>query len=374
MDYTIELNNARQDSLSTREKFHKGAPVVEVFSSFVKGEPITTNVKDAKVADKAMKYIKGLATRAQAGDALAVSELNALRVIEIEPTLLQEIKLLGIFGSYQAMGWNETIYVKTHKHIGVDPQIQAEGNDVTFPAIKAEKYQIAPITVSGGYAVNYRQMELGDATLENEGMEEVRKAIRNKATLYVMNKIITSIENANGVKYYDEEAGLSKAGVDGVLNAIRRFGRPNVLGDYALVSQFVNFAGWNSTVTGIKGVSDDMINELQAEGFLGRYNGSIISEIQNPYNLNKIVTDGSGNKNFAPLLPTGFGFVVPQGQSTSAVQTFTQGGLTSFSGNDVTTGEILTRFDLAVAADVVKGREYEIGVLEDTNLVHTFDI
>lgn len=33
------------------------------------------------------------------------------------------------------------------------------------------------------------------------------------------------------------------------------------------------------------------------------------------------------------------------------------------TGNDVSTGSILTRFDMEIGADVVKGREFEIGCL-----------
>ena len=33
------------------------------------------------------------------------------------------------------------------------------------------------------------------------------------------------------------------------------------------------------------------------------------------------------------------------------------------SGNDVETGTIKTRFDVEIGADVVKGREFEIGML-----------
>jgi hypothetical protein len=42
--------------------------------------------------------------------------------------------------------------------------------------------------------------------------------------------------------------------------------------------------------------------------------------------------------------------------------------LTSFSGNDVHTGKVITRFDLEVGCDVAKGREHQIGVFYDTNL------
>jgi hypothetical protein len=38
------------------------------------------------------------------------------------------------------------------------------------------------------------------------------------------------------------------------------------------------------------------------------------------------------------------------------------------TGNDISTGKVLTRFDLEVAADVAKGHEHEIGLINDTNL------
>ena len=63
------------------------------------------------------------------------------------------------------------------------------------------------------------------------------------------------------------------------------------------------------------------------------------------------------------MLPTGLAFVTPSGQSTSAIQTFSQGGLTTFTGNDVTNGNVVSRFDLSVAAGVVKGRESEVAVI-----------
>ena len=364
MEYTFEMNNAHQDDVSVRNKFRKNGPVAEVFSSMVKGEPITTKVSDGKIADKASKYITTLAKRAEMNDSAAISELNALRVITIEPMLNQELKMLNIFGSYRPLGWNETPYVESYKYVGVEAHQQAEGNDVTFPAIKKERYPIAPVTISGGHAVNYRQLGLGDAAMENQAMEEVRKMIRNKATLFVMKTIVDRVENADGVKYFYENAGLEKTSTDEMLTKIRRFGRPNVIGDYAILSQFTPWLGFSDNTTGIKGISDALINEINDNGIVGKYNGSILNEIQNPYNLLE-KKDG----NFVPLMPEGTAFVIPQGGTPStAVQMFSIGGLTSFSGNDATTGEIVTRMDMAFAADVVKGREYEIGVIQDTNL------
>lgn len=360
MNYTIELNNARKDDLAFSGKFTAKSPVVEIFSAMTQGKDLTPY---GKKADEAAKYIMGLAQKAENGDFGAVAELNTLRKFAIEPTLLQEMKLLSVFGSYKAVGWNDTIEIESYKHISVKGEQQAEGVDVPFAAIKSEKYQITPVTISGGYAVNYRQIAVGDMSKENEGMEEVRKMIRTKATLYVIKTVFDAIENATGVKYFYESAGLVKSNVDELLTKIRRFGKPNVAGDYAVLSQFLPWLGYNGTTPVVTGVSQKLLDEIADTGLVGMYNGCALQEIVNPYNLYEVK-----NGNYEPLMPAGLAIVTPQGGSTSAIQTFTQGGLTSFTGNSVTTGDVLTRFDLAVAADVVKGREYEVGIIHDTNL------
>ena len=67
------------------------------------------------------------------------------------------------------------------------------------------------------------------------------------------------------------------------------------------------------------------------------------------------------------MLPQGLGFVLPAG-GRSPIATWTKGGLTTFTGNDVKTGKVMSRFDLECAVDIAKGHEFEIGVLMDTNL------
>ena len=67
------------------------------------------------------------------------------------------------------------------------------------------------------------------------------------------------------------------------------------------------------------------------------------------------------------MLPAGLAFVMPQG-GQSPIHMVTRGGLTTFSGNDVTTGMQLSRFDMEFGCLVVPGREYEVGMLHDQNL------
>lgn len=364
MDYSFELNNAKRDETFSTGKVNAKSPVVEVFSAMVNGEEIG---KFGKKADLAANYIKDLGKKASLGDQMAVSELNEIRKFVIQPKLLQEIKLLGLFGSYKSLGWGDTAYLEKISYENVRADIQAEGQDVSTGFIRKTKTPLAPIVVSGGHKVNYREVALGDMTTENTLIGEVHKEIRNKATLYVIETVFKAIEEATGVKYFYEAAGLAKTNVDALLTKIRRYGKPNVNGDYAVLAQILPWVGYAGTVGAntITGISQKILDEIADTGIVGSYNGAILSEIPNGYNFNKLTKDG---ENYETLLPAGLAFVTPTAPAggVAPVQTFSIGGLTSFSGNSVSTGEIMTRYDMSIAAGVAATDA--IGIIHDTNL------
>lgn len=364
MSYTFELNNARKDSAFASGKINEKSPVVEIFSAMVDGKDLS---KYGAKADVAAKYIAELGEKAQNNDFAAMAELNEIRKFAMQPKLLQEIKLLGLFGSYKPLGWGETPELEKIKYENVRADVQAEGLDVSTPFVRKTKTALAPITISAGHKANYRELVLGDLATENALQEEVRKAIRNKAAMYVLQTVFTAVKNATGVKYFYENAGLAKTSVDALLTKIRRYGKPTVLGDYAVLAQFLPWIGYAGTIGAntITGVSQRLLDEIADTGIVGSYNGAILKEIENGYDFNAVDTT---NNNYKTILPAGLAFVTPVAPTNgvSAVQTFSIGGLTSFTGNAVNTGEVMTRFDLSVAAGVADPSA--IGIIHDTNL------
>ena len=361
MSYTFELNNERKDANFVSGKVNGKSAVVEIFSAMAQGRDLAPY---GKKADVAAKYIMELNAKAASNDPVAISELNEIRRFAMQPVLMKEIKLLGIYGNYKPIGYNESCEIEIPEFANTGAEIQAAGQDVKFPAIRKRRVPIATTTISGGYAVDYRKAALGDMSDENELQEQVRTQIRNKAAKYVVDTVYNAVKNATGVKYFFEGAGLTKTGVDGVIAKVRRFGKPTVSGDYALISQFNGFAGYQGVTPTVNGISEAVMNEIHNTGLMGMYNGAVLSEIPNAYDLTTLNKTGD---NFDTLLPAGLGFVIPSG-TTSPIYTVTRGGLTSFSGNDVSTGQMMTRFDLEVGALVAPGREYEIAVIPDTNL------
>jgi hypothetical protein len=197
-------------------------------------------------------------------------------------------------------------------------------------------------------------------------MNQVKTMILNTALLAIVNKVYDAIKNATGVKYMVEDAGLTKTNVDAALTKIRRWGKPTVIADYALLAQFTPWAGYVGQINShdITGISEDTMNELAANGMLSKYNGAILSEMPNPYDVYKMNAAGD---NFETLLPAGLGFIIPAG-AKSPIATYTRGGLTSFTGNNVKNGKIETRFDLEVGCDVAKTQEYKVGTIYDSNV------
>lgn len=361
MSYSFELNNERRDANYVSGKINGKSAIVEIFTAMKNGKDLAPF---GKKADVAAKYIMELNTKASTGDLTAISELNELRRFSMEPVLLQEIKLLGIYGNYKSIGYNESCEVEIPEFVNLGANIQAPGQDVKFPTIRKKRVPIATTTISGGYAVDYRKASLGDMSDENELQEQVRVQIRNKATKYVVETIYNAIKNADGVKYLFEGNGLTKTGVDGVITPIRRFGKPTVSGSYALISQFNGFAGYQGVTPSVNGIPDKVMEEIHSTGLMGLYNGAVLSEIPNPYDLTMLNKDGT---DFETMLPDGIGFVTPQG-GQSPIYTVTRGGLTSFSGNDITSGNIISRFDLEVGCLLAHGREYMVGMIHDQKL------
>ena len=364
MNYTFEINNAQDSSILASGNVKANSPVVEIFTAMVNGEELS---KYGKKADLAANYIKELGEKASHGDLSAMAELNEIRKFSMQPRLLQEMKLLGIFGSYRALGWNDTAELEKMNVYNARADIQAEGLDVSTPFFRKTKEALTPVTISAGHKVNYREIALGNMYNENLLVGEVHKAMRNKATMYVVETIYKAIYNATGVKYFYENAGLVKANVDDLLTKIRRYGKPNVLGDYAVLAQFVPWAGYVGSISSkdVIGISQKVLDEIVDTGIVGKYNGAILSEIENPYDFSRLTSDGT---NYETVLPAGLAFVTPAAPANGVapIQIFSIGGLTSLSGNDVTTGELLTRFDMKIAAGVAQTDA--IGIIHDTNL------
>lgn len=367
--FELNMNNTKKDTdVLINTKLRKNSPIVEIFSAITKGEDVSSY---GKKVDLAVDKVKELGQRAMNGDATAKAELNTIQRYSLEPHLQKLVQLFSFMGTFKDIGYDVQPMVKTYRHESIRSNFQASHGDVPFGVTTWEEYPISTQTISSGYAVDYREVASGNLDKISEGIEQTKIDMMNKAMYYAIFKLYDGIKNATGVKFFAETSGIIKEAVDHVLTKVRRFGKPAILGDYSVVSQLNNsdFDVRSSIV------SEAVLEEIRKSGLLSFYNGSPVVELPNQYNLAKLTT-GSGvnigdsntvmKKEFETYLPEGLLFFVPQSQ-VAPFQIFRRGGLTSMTGQDIVTGTELTRFDMEIGADLAKGREYEIGLLSDSN-------
>ena len=364
---TIEINGAVRSDAYGANRINQKSPLVEIFACMAQGRELSTlngKLKDSSGralgnADKGADYIRDLAFQAGGGNAYAAHELNQVRSFAIWPLLQEEIRLLGWMGSYTPLGYNDSVFAEVRRLNGQKSRVQAMSGDVTFPAWEYDKYPVPTVDISGGYVVDYRKLEFGDMTDENIGMQQVRTDIRNKAATYVIYKIWDSVSKAKGPKFVAQGAGVTFAALNDIVRSIRRFGSVGIFGDYAMVSQINQFAGFaavtpvlplsgGSSQT-VGGVSEAAMEEIRRTGLIGAFGGATVMEIKNDFDLSRPVLDAGGNPvTFETYMPNSLMFVIPQGMQ-SPVRTWTRGGLTSMIGSDVASGRVMCRFDLSVA-------------------------
>ncbi|MEC0396596.1 hypothetical protein [Bacillus subtilis] len=359
----IELNNVKRDSdVFANPKLNSKSPIIEIFSAIATGKDIS---KFGNKADTVMNHVKDLAAQAVLGNPVAKAEINTIVRLAIEPKLISAVKLFDFMGTFRQIGYDQQPMMTTYAHESIRSGFQASRGDVPFATTTWNEYPIGTQTISAGYAVNYREIQSGNLDKVAEGMEQVQTDMMNKAMYYVVNEMYNAIKSATGVKYFSENAGIQKSAVDDTIKKVRRFGQPSIVGDYSVVSQLNDFAGFQAVAgdaTSTK-LPESVMYEIRKTGLLSTYKGSSVVELPNAYNLTELNKTGD---NFKTYLPEGLLFFIPQG-AKSPLQVFQRGGLTSMTGNDIVSGTEITRFDMEIGAGVAKGQEYQIGLIRDEN-------
>ena len=361
MNTTIELNNAHRSECEVKDVVQM-RKVAEICSALFTGKDISKYGKDA---DAVVAKLKSCGANAANGDSKAIAELNTIVKYIVQPNLLKATEVFKFLGNYKTIGYDEQPRIKTYTYEGIDARWQATHGDVTFGTRVWKEYPISTQTISSGMAIDYRELESGnfDGSMAEE-MSQVQIDMENKAVAYVLDVVHNAIKNnSEYVKFYSQyTTNPTQAGVDAMVKKMRRLGgKVSIFGDYSTLSVISDWNGYKTVGTdNIPFYTEGQVNEIAQTGLNGWYKGSALIELPNTYNLTKPLADKTA---FETYYDTDKLYFTVAGEN-SPLNIFRRGGITTLSGNDVKTGTVVTRFDMEIGADVVKGREYEIGMIE----------
>ena len=356
----IEINNVRKSECAVSNEAQMRR-VAEICSALFSGADIS---KYGKEADGVVKQLAKLGEGALADDARAKAEINTVVKYIVQPNLLKAMEVFSFLGNYHRIAYNEQPVVKTYNYEGIDARIQASSGDVAFGERVWKEYPITTKTISSGMAINYRDLASGnfDGSMAEE-ISQVQIDMENKAVAYVLGILYDGIKNnTDNVKFYATYADTpTQTAVDGMINKMRKLGKVNVAGDFSALSVISDWNGYKTVSDKtIPFFTEGQVNEIAQTGLNGWYKGAALIEIPNPYNLTKPLADNSA---FETYYDTDKLFFTVSG-ATSPFNIFRRGGISTMTGNDIKTGTVMTRFDIEIGADLTKGREYEIGLLE----------
>lgn len=357
--------NSIQKNINTRNEG------VEIFTAICNGNDVS---KYGDKVDKVLAYVKSVGEKALAGDTKAMAEVNAIREVQIQAPLLKRLNLFNYMGDYQNVGYNEELRFKVYELQGKKAGQQANSGSFPFATHTWRESTLSTKTITGGMAVNYREVASGNTDAIAVANEQVITDMMNQMFYDVIANMYTSINAiavAGGLTAYAEAAGINQASVDDALRLIRRWGSTTISGDYSVISQLEPFAGF-TTVAGTVMYSEAVMEEIRKTGLLKSYRGTPVVEIPNAYNLTRInQTAGIGGATpfYDTYLPEGLLFVTPKTSFSSPLQTGTKGGVTSMVGQDINLALNVQRFDLEFGSTIIPEYVPMIGMISDSNFV-----
>lgn len=323
---------------------------VEIFSAICAGKDLS---KYGDRVDKVMAYVKNLGDKALAGDTKAMAEVNAIREVQIQAPLLKRINLFTYMGDFQSVGYNEEIRYKVYQLQGKKSGEQANSGSFAFPTHVWREGTLSTKTITGGLAVDYREVASGNTDAIQVANEQVITDMMNQMfydIVFNMYSRISAIALGGGISVFSEAGGLNQAVVDDAIRLIRRWGNVTISGDYSVISQLEGFAGFNTVAAPNIALqfSEAVMEEIRKTGLLKNYRGTNIVEIPNSYNLTRVNARGGigGAAFFDTYLPEGLLFLIPKTTFTSPLQVGIKGGVTSMAGQDINLKLNVQRFDL----------------------------
>lgn len=366
----FELNNFRPNnevnSIVPERKYTSKTPVIEIFTAMVNGKDTS---KYGDKANKTYAYIKKLADEAKSGSGKAKAELNTITAVQIEAPLLQRLQLFSFMGNVRNLSYDEKLVYRVYKLQGKMSGFQASQSDVPFGSYTWEERPFTTQNISGGMAINYRELATGNFNGQGILAEQVVTDMTNKVFAKVISDLYTKVKAATGIKNFAEAAGITKTSIMTVLKKARRWGNVGIFGDYDVISQINEMAGFNTDSAGnlAKQLPEATITEIMKTGLINSFMGTTITEIPNKYNLTKLNTAADY---YDLYLPNGILFFLVSGEM-SPLQICYRGGLTSKSGFSITDGNELTRYDLEMGDAIIDEYIPQMGMISDTNFTQT---
>lgn len=332
---------------------------VEIFSAMCAGKDVS---KYGEKVDKVHSYIKSRGVAAESGDVKAQAELNAIRTEMIEAPLLKRLNILDFMGEKINVGMDEVVKYKVYNLEGKMSDWQAVNGSFPFATYTYKTRTMDTDNITGGIVIDHREFATGNLDAIQTLNEQTITDMMNKVFYKVQHDLYSGIKGAK-IHNFTEDEGITDASVKDTLKKARRFGNVTIAGDYSVVSQLEDFAGFKVDTAGAVRFSDAVMEEIRKTGLLKTYRGTPVVEIPNGFNLTKLNAAGDF---YDTYLPEGLLYFLING-ALSPLKIGFKGGLQTMAGQDINLRADVMRFDIEMGTAFIDEYAPAAGLISDTN-------
>lgn len=236
---------------------------------------------------------------------------------------------------------------------GIKAYYQAKGATTARSYISDRSFALETQEISARPAINIVDLRAGRVN-----MADLIREANDEMTNMKLSKVEAVLHDAMDdfrAPFYASGTGIVKATLDNQLNYFRRIGPVTILGDIAAIAQMVGITGMATNAGGtlLVNASDNMIDEANNNGYLGKYNGMDVVALQNAYH------DGSTT----PVLATDWLYIIPSGLSADQknLKIVNEGGVNAMESQNIDDMVFEVRLDQWFGAGFVKRNLPTIG-------------
>lgn len=323
---------------------------VEVFSALNLGKIKETEIEVAE----ARSAIQELAKNPSPNNKYELAQLVAYSVDEI---MNQRVNYVETFADVKNTALGEKAMFDVELD-GVQAYIQAKGATTQRSKYLTKSVLVDTDAVSARPVVDFISLATGKVNFDKiiaDAAYKMEMAMIGKiqTVLYAAVSGYTSPNYATG-------AGVIKATIDPQIVAFSRIGGGvSLIGDLAVVSKFAGQTGYSGTSP--IGLSPDIINEQNRNGYIGNYNGANVIKLVNPFVQHSLVNTYL-KKNLIYILPTGVN------ASMRPLKVVFEGSITPMEQTNIDDRSFEVRLDKHFGAAVVIGYVAYMGAYEDSTV------
>lgn len=233
---------------------------------------------------------------------------------------------------------------------GVKAYFQAKGSTTPRSFVSGRQILVDTEEISARPAINIMDLRTGRVKMADL-IREANREITNKKLKKIEQVLHAAVSNFSS-PFYGTGTGIDKSVLDKIIAYFRRLGPVSIVGDIEAVSKMAGIVGMEMG-NSMTQHSNNMVDEFNENGFIGKYNGCNVIAMTNAYE------EGSTE----PILNPNWLYIIPGNLSADNrnLKIVNEGGVSSFEAQDINDLVFEVRLDQWFGAAFVTGKLPTIG-------------